>query len=401
MTNWNLVSGAVFLFSGSVVLYVLAGYPLLLAQIARRQTRRIQKDAVQRQVSVVIAVRNGEKFLEAKLRSILASRYPRELMEITVVSDGSSDATDLIAQSFAQEGVRFFRNERTGKGAAVNTGVAHSTGEILILTDVRQTLDADAIRNVVACFGDPTVGAVSGELSIRAGLSAEEADTGLYWKYEVFIRKQMSRVDSTFGTNGPFYALRRSLAVEIPPNTLLDDVYLPLAAFFKGYRLILEESAKAFDYPTTLTAEFQRKVRTQAGLYQILKLYPQLLSSSNRMRIHFLSAKFGRLIMPFLLILIAVSTIGLPEPFRNILFVAQGLFYLTAWLDRWVPQRSLLKRVSSPVRTFVVLMAAAFLGTKIFFVPAQSLWKETKVQLDRSAQTLHDERLLEVRPVDK
>jgi len=334
MTLWNLISGAVFLLSGSLIIYVLAGYPLLLARIARRQTRTIQKDAVLRRVSVVVAVRNGEKFLAAKLRSILACNYPRELTEITVVSDGSDDATDGIAQSFAAEGVRFYRNERTGKGAAVNTGIANSTGEILILTDVRQTLDSNAIRNVVACFGDPIVGAVSGELSIRPGLSAEEADTGLYWKYEVFIRKHMSRVDSTFGTNGPFYALRRSLAVPIPENTLLDDVYLPLAAFFKGYRLILEESAKAFDYPTTLTSEFQRKVRTQAGLYQILKLYPELLRSSNRMRIHFLSAKFGRLIMPFLLILVALSTFGLADPVRGIMLVAQGLFYLTALLDQ-------------------------------------------------------------------
>jgi len=65
---------------------------------------------------------------------------------------------------------------------------------------------------VVACFWRSNVGAVSGKLSIREGLSSEEADTGLYWKYEVFIRKQMSRIDSTFGTNGPFYAMRRSLA---------------------------------------------------------------------------------------------------------------------------------------------------------------------------------------------
>jgi len=97
MTLWNLISGAVFLLSGSLIIYVLAGYPLLLARIARRQTRTIQKDAVLRRVSVVVAVRNGEKFLAAKLRSILACNYPRELMEITVVSDGSDDATDGIA----------------------------------------------------------------------------------------------------------------------------------------------------------------------------------------------------------------------------------------------------------------------------------------------------------------
>lgn len=380
MDGISVASSVVFCGSTGAILYVLAGYPLLLARVAKRQIRTIRKDAAERTVSIVIAVRNGEKFLESKLQSILTSDYPRELMQITVVSDGSDDRTDDIAREFANQGVTFFRNERKGKPAAVNTGIAHATGEILILTDVRQTLDPLGIRNIVSCFGDPIVGAVSGELSIRQGLSAEEADTGLYWRYEVFIRKQMSRLDSTFGTNGPFYAMRRSLAVTIPEDTLLDDVYLPLAAFFQGYRLILEESAKAFDYPTNLTSEFQRKVRTQAGLYQILRQYPQLLSSGNRMRIHFLSAKFGRLVMPFLLILVVASSAGLPSPLRDMALLGQAVFYSIAFLDQWVPQGSPVKRMTSPVRTFVVLMAAAFMGLKIFFVPPRALWKETKVR---------------------
>lgn len=381
MTPLNIVACAVFAASSAAILYVLAGYPLLLQRVARRQVRTIQKDTALRTVSIVIAVRNGEKFIADKLRSLLSANYPRELMQITVVSDGSDDRTDEIVRTFAFEGIAFFRIERSGKPAAVNLGIANSTGEILILTDVRQSVDPNSIRNVVACFADPTVGVVSGELFIRKGASQEEADTGLYWKYEVFIRKQMSRLDSTFGANGPFYAMRRSLAVHIPEDTLLDDVYLPLAAFFKGYRIILEESAKAFDYPTNLTSEFQRKVRTQAGLYQILRQYPDLLSSTNRMRKHFLSAKFGRLAIPFFLILIALSTFGLPRPLMQIALTGQIAFYLIALLDRWIPQGSPVKVLSSPIRTFVVLMGAALMGLQIFFVPPRRLWKETKVRV--------------------
>jgi biofilm PGA synthesis N-glycosyltransferase PgaC len=381
MTPLTVIFCATFAASFGAILYVLAAYPLMLQRTARRQVRSVQKDNILRTVSVVIAVRNGEKFLAEKLRSLLSANYPRELMQITVVSDGSDDRTDEIARTFATAGVAFFRIERSGKPAAVNLGIANSTGEILILTDVRQTVDTDSIRNVVACFGDPIVGVVSGQLFIRKGASQEEADTGLYWKYEVFIRKQMSRIDSTFGANGPFYAMRRSLAVHIPEDTLLDDVYLPLAAFFGGYRIILEESAKAFDYPTNLTSEFRRKVRTQAGLYQILQQYPQLLSGRNRMRKHFISGKFGRLAIPFFLILIAISTFGLPQPFLQIALAGQALFYFIALLDRWIPQGSAVKMLSSPVRTFVVLMGAALMGLSIFFVPPRKLWKETKVRV--------------------
>jgi biofilm PGA synthesis N-glycosyltransferase PgaC len=375
------ISISVFVLSVACVLYIIVGYPLLLAWLARGCSRPVIKDSVVRDVSIVIAARNGEQFVEAKLRSILALNYPREHLQVIFVSDGSTDRTDDIAQSFRGDGVEFYRIESGGKAAALNRGIPNATGEILVLTDVRQTLDPDAVRNVIACFADPSVGAVSGKLLIRTGQLSEEADTGLYWKYEVFIRKQMSRIDSTFGTNGPFYAMRRSLAVPIPQDTLLDDVYLPLAAFFQGYRLVLEESAITFDYPTNLSSEFKRKVRTQAGLYQILREYPQLLSSSNRMRIHFFSAKFARLLLPFLLMLILISSFGLPEPIAQIVVAAQVLFYGVAFLDRWVPEDSLIKSVSSPVRTFVVLMAASLMACKIFFIPARDLWKETKVRL--------------------
>jgi cellulose synthase/poly-beta-1,6-N-acetylglucosamine synthase-like glycosyltransferase len=375
------VSIAIFVVSIAGIVYVIGGYPLLLAWLARRHSRPVLKDNVIRDISIVIAAHNGEQFVEAKLRSVLALNYPREHMQIIFVSDGSTDRTDEIAQSFRNHGVEFYRIEKSGKAGAVNCGISYATGEILVLNDVRQTLDPESVRNVVACFADPRVGAVSGKLHIRTGQISEEADTGLYWKYEVFIRKQMSRIDSTFGTSGHFYALRRTLAVPIPQDTLLDDVYLPLSAFFRGYRIVLEETAKTFDYPTNLNSEFKRKVRTQAGLYQILREYPQLLSSSNRMRIHFLSAKFARLLLPFLLILILLSSFGLPDPFKEIAIAVQVIFYGIAFLDRWIPEDRLIKSISSPIRTFVVLMAASLMACKIFFIPARDLWKETKVRV--------------------
>jgi poly-beta-1,6-N-acetyl-D-glucosamine synthase len=375
------ISLAVFIISLTAIVYVLVGYPLLLALIARGNSNPVRKDAVLRTVSVVIAARNGEKFLATKLRSILDLNYPRELMQVIVVSDGSTDNTAEVVQSFASEGIELCTIQPSGKAAALNLGIARSTGEILVLTDIRQTLDPESLRNVVACFGDPTVGAVSGKLLIREGINSEEADTGLYWRYEVFIRKNMSRIDSTFGTNGPFYALRRNLAVHVPVDALLDDVYLPLAAFFSGYRLILEESAIAFDYPTNLSTEFKRKVRTQAGLYQILGLYPQLLSADNRMRMHFVSAKFARLLLPFFLILIGIFSFGLPAPYARVSLTIQAVFYCVALLDRWIPQGSVIKYLSSPIRTFVVLMVASLMACKIFFVPARNLWKETKVRI--------------------
>lgn len=361
------------------IAYVLAGYPLLLGLLARYRARPVQKRLEPRTVSIIIAVHNGEMFLRNKLRSVLALRYPRELMQILVVSDGSTDATEAIAAEFAGQGVGLLRNPRAGKPAALNAGIRQATGEILVLTDVRQELEPESVERLVACFADPVVGVVSGELLIRQGALHEEANIGLYWRFESWIRKQLSALDSMFGATGPFYAMRRSLAVPIPGDVLLDDVYLPLAAFFRGFRLIVEPAARAIDYPTTLDTEFRRKVRTLAGNYQIIGHFPALLGPANRMWLHFVSYKLGRLLLPFALIGLAVASFGLPRPWALAALGAQLAGYGLAALDSWIPAGWLLKRLSSPARTFVVMMLAALCAVQVFFVPPRKLWKPTTI----------------------
>jgi poly-beta-1,6-N-acetyl-D-glucosamine synthase len=372
----QILSVTIFAIACAVMFYALIGYPLLLNWLASRADNPVHKDDKLRRVSFVIAVYNGEKFLERKLRTIFAQNYPRELMEILVVSDGSTDRTDDIARGFAAEGVRFLRVPRGGKAAALNAGVPLVSGEILVLNDVRQTLDRDCLRNVIACFGDPKVGAVSPQTIIAQGEILEETSTSLYWRYEHWIRLRLTRIDSTFGYSGAFAAIRRSLWVPLPEGTLLDDVYEPLVSFFKGYRILMEPSATMYDFPTVLQSEFRRKVRLQAGLYQMLKMMPELLSSQNRMRLHFLSAKYGRTVIPYCMIAAALATIGLPPYWRAAAASGQILFYGLAALDRLVSDGSALKRLTSPIRTFVVLMAASLAAVRVYFVQPTSLWKE-------------------------
>ena len=169
-----------------------------------------------------------------------------------------------------------------------------------MLTDVRQVLMPDSLKELVACFADPTVGVASGDLPTREGVDIEEANISLYWRYERAIRKNLGKFQSTFGATGPFYAMRRELAPVMPATTLLDDMYMPLAApHFRGYRVIVDETARAMDYPFSVHAEFRRKVRTLAGVYQIMRLYPALLSRRNRMLFDFVSYKIGRLLLPW------------------------------------------------------------------------------------------------------
>ncbi len=372
----QIICVAVFTLACAIMFYALFGYPLLLDFLARRAHNPVRKDDRLRTVSFVIAVYNGDKFLERKLKDIFAQNYPRELMEVLVVSDGSTDRTDDIARSFAKDGVKFLRVPHGGKAAALNAGVPLMSGEILVLNDVRQTLDRNCLRNVIACFGDPKVGAVSPQTIIVQGETFEETTTSLYWRYELWIRRRMTRVDSTFGYTGAFAAIRRSLWTPLPPGTLLDDVYEPLVAFFQGYRILLEPSATMYDFPTVLHSEFRRKVRLQAGLYQMLKIMPELLSSRNRMRFHFVSGKYGRIVIPYCMIAVALATIGLPPYWRAAAFWGQVLFYSLAAVDGIVSDNVGLKKLTSPIRTFVVLMAASLAAVQVYFVQPTSLWKD-------------------------
>ena len=372
----------VFVLGLAFILYVLAFYPLLLDLRVRLYSKPIRKQWQPRTVSIVLPVYNGESWIANKLQSILALDYPRELLQILVISDGSTDRTDEIVAQFASSGVALIRGPHLGKAVALNSGMARATAEILFFTDARQPLESHSLRTLIENFADPKVGVASGALIIQDAESQQEAQVGLYWRYEKWIRMRLSQVDSVLGATGCIYAMRKELAVPLPPGTLVDDMYLPLAAFFRGYRVILDPGAKAFDYPTSLESEFDRKVRTLAGVIQIIRAYPALLGPRNRMWIHFMSHKVSRLLLPYALAAVFVSSMWLPPPWAKLALAGQSAFFWVAVLDSWIPDRGLIKRITSAARTFLVLMAAAVCAVSILFSPDKEFWRHTKAKVD-------------------
>jgi poly-beta-1,6-N-acetyl-D-glucosamine synthase len=378
MTPTAITAAILFSVSAISTLYVLVGYPLLLAFLAKHFSKPVRKQDHQELVSVIIPVRNGEQWLARKIESVLAQDYPAELREIIIVSDGSTDSTESVAMSYADRGIRLIRVPQGGKPAALNAAVPQVTGDLLFLTDVRQVLERDCLRRLVASMADPEVGVVSGNLQIAAGATEEEKNTGLYWRYENWIRRNLSAVHSMLGATGPVYLVRRSLYVPIPPDSLLDDVYLPLSVHLKGYRLVLEEGAVATDEPTGLRSEFRRKVRTQAGILQLMATFPGLFRSRNRMRFHFLSLKVGRLILPYLLGILLGAALMLPRPWLWFAALPQIVFWALALADPWFRRVKALRKLTAIPRAFAVLVFSAVCALKVLFVPPRELWVEAR-----------------------
>ncbi len=380
-----MIAAFILVVAATISLYILVGYPLVLAAW-KRFGLPIRKDpAFLSTVSVVLAVYDGQDFVAKKLDNLLNDLdYPPELLDVVVVSDGSTDATDSIVLTYAHRSVRLVRVPHAGKAAALNAAISQATGEILFFVDVRQALDPQALRHLVANFADPTVGAVTGELRfVHSDQVGEAADIDVYWKYEIWARQRHSRIDSMFSTTGCIYAMRRSLAEPIPPDTLVDDGVIPLQAFFRGYRVVIDTQALAFDYGVVKGGEFRRKLRTLAGVWQIWARLPKLFTSADRMRFHFLPHKFGRLALPWLILIGLIAAYALPAgPVRSTLLLVALLVLGLAALDSVLPERFILRRISSPARSFVVLNAAALLSVMVFFVSPERLWKPTRVQSD-------------------
>ncbi len=174
------------------------------------------------------------------------------------------------------------------------------------------------------------MGCVSGELMLGDPASGEaEKGMGIYWRVEKKIRELESASGSVVGATGALYAARRALLVPVPPETILDDVFLPLHVARQGARVLFDGRARAWDDsgPRSRAGNSARKVRTLTGNYQLMQIAPWVLSGMNPLRFRFVSHKLLRLVVPFALATLLGTSLALSQPFYRVVFFAQLFFY--------------------------------------------------------------------------
>ncbi|HKS40016.1 MAG TPA: glycosyltransferase, partial [Blastocatellia bacterium] len=313
------------------------------------------------------------------------SDYPARLLEIVIISDGSTDFTADIARRYVSNRVHVFAyTEQRGKATALNVGAEIASGEIIIFADARQWFEPDAIKELASNFADARVGAVSGELLLDGGANAAVGEGfGLYWKYEKWIRKSESRFNSVIGATGAVYAIRRKLWQPLPQETILDDVYTPMQIALAGSRIVFDEKARAHDRANdSASREFSRKVRTLTGNYQLCQLMPRLLLPTNALLFQFYSHKLMRLAAPiFFLILLAANLVivTLPSSATNTLFyeaslTAQMIFYASVLAGGYLLKHKRKVRLLNFAYVFSVMNAAALVGLIYFILGKRDVW---------------------------
>jgi cellulose synthase/poly-beta-1,6-N-acetylglucosamine synthase-like glycosyltransferase len=368
----------IFWLSLAGILYTYAGYPAVMWVLARLRPRPWRASPITPSVSVVLAVHNGAALLPGKIERLLSLDYPN-IQEIIIVSDGSTDGTaQLLADQRHPRLTTLILNEHGGKAVAVNAGMAKATAEVILFVDLRQEIAPGAIQQLVSNFADPKVGCAAGELILRgeSGNEASAAVSGVYWRYEKWIRTCESACGSPVGVSGCFYAIRRELAVRQPAGMILDDMFQPLSIIRQGYRSVLDSRACVYDAcPTKMEEEFHRKVRTLAGNFQLFHLAPWTLTPRNPVFFQLVSHKVMRLVVPYLMLLLLVSTLALSRgSLICAIFAALQVFFWAIAIAALRYRIPVLHRVAAPASALLVLKAAAVAGLYRFLFTRGPLW---------------------------
>ena len=261
------------------LLYLAGGLSLVRAAatvVAARRHSRTRSAAwpvrVTEPVTVVVPAYNESAGIEAAVRSLAASDHP---VEVIVVDDGSTDGTADLVESLGIPGVRVIRQVNAGKPVALNTGIQAASHELVVMVDGDTVFEPDAVRTLVQPFGDPLIGAVSGNAKVgnRHGI------LGRWQHIEYVVGFNLDRRLFDLGrcmptVPGAIGAFRRSALLRaggVSEDTLAEDTDLTMALCRDGWRIVYEERAKAWtEAPTSLGFLWRQRYRWCYGTLQAM-----------------------------------------------------------------------------------------------------------------------------------
>lgn len=372
---------AIFWISVFLIVYPYAIYPLLIALLGAVRARPVQKKAQQPSVSVLIPAYNEADCIAATLEHQVAQDYPKDRLQILVVSDGSDDGTDDIVRTFAPRGVELLRREdRGGKALGLNAAVRQARGDIVVFCDANARFKPDAIRNIAANFADPSVGYLTGSLTLEAAdATMSGSGGGAYLKFENALRRAETKIGSVIGVNGGCDAIRRELYSDIPKD-LITDFVLPLRVIAAGHRVVFDPDVRSTEEPNTeMQSEFRMRVRVALralqGLMHMRRLFNPLrypltsfcLTSHKLLRYFAFVFLIGAMASNIMLALGEA-----PAGLYTCLLGGQVLCYVLALLGLSDKTPGPLRRIAT-VPTYLVMTYAAFAWATVKFLRGQSM----------------------------
>ncbi len=322
-----------FLF---LAIYPYVIYPLLVMAWSRQSARTWDKKYITPKVSLIISVYNEEGVIREKIENALSVDYPKDLFEVIIVSDGSTDRTNQIVTSIVDPRLTLRAYlERNGKTACLNQVVPDARGEILVFTDANSMFPSDTILKLAKNFTDNRIGLVTGWTKYR-NANSEEETTGLYARLEKVTKYAESLVSSCVGADGAIFAMRKALYRPLKDYDI-NDFVIPLNVIGQGKRVVLDSEAYCVEKPSEgEVREFRRQVRITNRTIGAIWRNREFLNPLKYGAFAFclLSHKGIRFLVPFFflgtfctgLILSATSIIYAGFTIAQVLFVVVGIF---------------------------------------------------------------------------
>ncbi len=371
-----------FWLSLLLVLFTYGGYavPLYLLK-SRKKTSSISYPLPT--VTVVIAAYNEENSILQKLENTFNLNYPKELLSVVVVTDGSTDRTPELAADY--DGTKhLFQPERRGKTAALNRAMLSISSDITVFTDANTLINSEALQAMIVHYTQANVGGVSGEKKVVTDTTGAVETEGLYWKYESTLKKMDSDFYSLCGAPGELISFRTSLFKSLPEDTILDDFVLSMEICRAGYRFIYEPNAIATEPPSVeMEDEFERKTRICAGGFQAMSRIGFGLNPFTNFRlwyVYFFHRVMRWAVAPYLLVVAFFTSFLTPDTsFYKFIFLAQSGFYLLAFFGYLDRKRTALFKGYFVPYYFCAMNLAAILGAYRHLMKTQSaIWQKAK-----------------------
>lgn len=334
MISAKMVYEILFISSVLLIFYPYIGYPVSLYLIGLLKCNEVNRKVQYPYITLIITAYNEEKKIKDKLKNTLEITYPKDKMQVIVSSDGSTDRTNNIVEAYSNDNLQLLAiQKRSGKENAQKEALKIANGEIIIFTDVATIIDPGGIERIVSNFADSTIGCVSSEDRL-IGRDGNPSGEGFYVRYEMFLRRMESKVNSLVGLSGSFFAARKSVCqdfsgdVQSDFRTLLNSVKL-------GLRGICDpEAIGSYLDISDKNREYERKVRTVLRGLTVFFMNLEFLNvfKYGLFSYQYLCHKLLRWLVPLFLIMAFIGNLLLAG-YSNIyliVFIAQILFYLVA-----------------------------------------------------------------------
>jgi len=380
--DWAVLLPLLFLFVQTV------GYLLLVTALAlsHHKTDAFPDKMSSKRLpsfSIIVPAYNEEKRIEKKLENTFSLRYPRDLLEVIVVDDGSTDDTPEILGRLKEKYspcLKVLREERSGKSAADDLGLKNSVGDVVVISDADTFLNPDALHYAAGDFADSSVGGVTCHVRSREGPGEAEV-ISLNQRIAFYIKRKENDLGLVPGMSGPFAAFRRNLIDHFDSGVYACDMDIALQVRKSRHHVVYDDRIVGLVEPhgRDFKSLFRYVKHTFKGAISMFLRHHDLLYSRKRGLLSNVVA-LQYLVLPllaplvFVFLMVYVLWKMLFSPYGLIFYGLISLFFMLYFFAKKIASGSVVSKIFDLILVRVVTYLTCFYVYFDYLQDSSGIW---------------------------